>query len=273
MIIGRIAPTPSGHLHLGNIFNFAITYKEIRNKNGILWLRIDDLDSTRTRIEFVNDIFNILQWLGFNWDKGPKNTTDFYDNYSQSKRCPMYWDHLSKFKKNIYTCLCSRKDYSGIYPSTCYGLNHPFERSKSTLRYHIDTDAHELGIQTKNQMGDPILWRREDIPSYQLVSLIEDIQNHINLIVRGEDLLTSSALQIYLAKEIGEYNFSKIKFKHHPLIKDLNGNKMSKSSDSISIFHMKQAGYQPQKVWEQLSKIIYNEIKFNSLQGFMEVYE
>lgn len=252
-IISRIAPTPSGFLHLGNITSFYNTWKYVREKDGVLWLRIDDCDASRMRPEFVQDIFDTLNFLGIDWDAGPKDTDDFFKNYSQNLKIDHYRDQLKKIKAFTYACECSRRDVlklsdTGIYPGTCLNKNLEYQKDKTCLR-----------VKTNNSidMGDFVIWRKDDLPAYQLVSLIDDLEMEVNTIFRGEDLRASTQAQLYLNKLIGGH-LDQVKIYHHPLLLDENGRKLSKGEKAFSIKDMRQAGLNRKEI---LAKVqIFNSL-------------
>jgi glutamyl/glutaminyl-tRNA synthetase len=122
----RLAPTPSGFLHLGNGASFVATWALARAYEGHILLRIDDLDAERMRTEYLNDVFQTLDWLGLDWDEGPFSTDDFTKNWSQHLRLDAYEKALQDLQKtgDLYVCNCSRKDIrerstNGLYPNTC----------------------------------------------------------------------------------------------------------------------------------------------------------
>ena len=237
MIRSRLAPTPSGYLHWGNIYNFALAWAMVRRAKGTLALRIDDLDATRARPEFVADIFETLYWLGFTWDEGPKNEKDFKEHFSQGLRLAEYRNALSFFKG--YACDCSRQSVK-LKACDCQGRN-------------LELKANVT--QWKEQESGVVLWRKDDLPAYHLVSVLEDVRTHMNLIVRGEDLQESSEIQLALAKQLGPVaeSFVKAQFVHHALIKE-NGEKLSKSAGATSIKYWREQGMSAAEVWSELGK-------------------
>lgn len=237
MIRSRLAPTPSGYLHWGNIFNFALTWALVRRESGVLALRIDDLDATRARPEFVADIFETLRWLGFDWDEGPKHEADFKEHFSQGLRLSEYRNALQFFTG--YACDCSRQSVK-LKPCDCQGR-------------HLELKAHVT--QWKEATTGVVLWRKDDLPAYHLVSVLEDVRTHTNLIVRGEDLRESSETQLQLAKLLGPVaeSFTSARFVHHQLIQE-NGGKLSKSAGSPSIKHWRGQGLTPSEIWSELGQ-------------------
>ena len=242
-IFSRIAPTPSGYLHIGNAYNFLLTWWITKSLGGKLWLRIDDADTGRRRDEYLKDIFDSLDWLGIDIDLGPKSIEDFLQNHSQSLKTERYFEAIKK-TKDIFACDCSRKKIKenasdGNYPGTCRERKLSLERGTYALR-----------IKTPPEMDDFVIWRKDDVPAYQLTSVMDDHDMGVNLIVRGEDLKQSSTYQIYLAQKLGLDFLAKTKFIHHPLVLDKEGQKLSKSKcDTLSEIHLKsmrEAGEKPE---------------------------
>ena len=137
MIITRIAPTPSGYLHAGNIANFVLARNFANQHAGKLWLRIDDCDSSRVRDEYLEDIFTTLDWLGIKWDLGPQSVLDFKQNYSQLNKKKTYWEILQKLP--TFVCRCSRKDIRQRvgtldYDGFCCDQHRSFVRGESIIR-------------------------------------------------------------------------------------------------------------------------------------------
>ena len=234
-IVSRIAPTPSGYLHAGNAYNFILTYLLTRSLGGVLHLRIDDYDLGRYRREFVQNIFDVLEFLGLCYDKGAKNVSDFEQNFSFKTRAKRYENALKKLDE-IYICECTRatKDAyeNGIYTKICKDKKLKFIKDKTAIRLSVD-ENDELGRQVAAQMGDFVIYKKDFTPAYNFASVIDDEDMGINLVVRGEDLLPCTLAQRYLAKRLN-FSFLNAKFIHHKLLLD-GGKKLSKSSKSPPI--------------------------------------
>jgi len=254
-IRSRLAPTPSGYLHLGNAVNFLRTWLLVRRAGGLLKLRIDDLDSNRCRPEFVEDIFRQLDWLGLDWDEGPSGPEDFHRCHSQRLRWERYREVVEGLRQGgeIFACTCSRKEIQqrspgGLYPGTCRHLALQPTGSHA-LRLRVEPGSGlELGAQAldlSRALGDFVIWRRDDQPAYQLASLVDDLDDRINLLVRGEDLLISTAAQLYLAAKLGRPEFARASFIHHPLLLGSAGRKLSKSDDALSLAALQARGATP----------------------------
>jgi glutamyl/glutaminyl-tRNA synthetase len=255
MIRSRLAPTPSGFLHLGNAVNFIRTWLLVRKLGGSLKLRIDDLDSDRCRPEYIEDIFFQLDWLGLDWDEGPGGPDDFVRSYSQRLRLERYRQVVESLAERapVFACVCSRKEIrrgsaAGLYPGTCRGFRHR-PAAPHALRIMVEANtAVPVGshaVQLARVLGDFVIWRRDDLPAYQLASLVDDLDDRINLIVRGEDLRPSTAAQLFLAAGLERREFAQTNFIHHPLLPGNDGRKLSKSDDALSLAALRERGATP----------------------------
>ncbi len=239
----RFAPTPSGFLHIGNVANFMFTALLAKKENAQILLRIDDLDSDRTRSICIDDIFRTLELLEIEYQNGPKNTADFYKNYTQLSRLSLYEDAL-KYLKNenhLFACTCSRKERE-VTKCTCASKNIDFNTPNVAWRLKIDVhkkiESHsESGETSSFTLNDEFVVRQKNgKPAYQLATVVDDIHFGVNRIVRGEDLFESTLMQIYLASLLPNINyFESVKFWQHPLLKDEDGVKLSKSAGAEAI--------------------------------------
>jgi glutamyl/glutaminyl-tRNA synthetase len=247
----RIAPTPSGFLHIGNALNFVLTWLEIRKAGGSLRLRIDDLDAKRSRPEFIEDIFETLRWMRLDWDLGPRDPEDHQLHFSQHLRRGRYLEVLLHLlsRGSAYVCECSRQSLKSA-PCRCSERNLPFDPSSSVVRVR--------GGEGRVALGDFVLWRREGIPAYQLVSLIDDLDIDIDLIVRGEDLRPSTEAQLYLASVLDDSfeakRFLDVRVVYHDLISGPTGEKLSKSNRSTSLRELFRRDGPPDALYRELSR-------------------
>ena len=264
----RFAPTPSGYLHAGNAFSFLITWLIARFSGGKILLRIDDNDALRAREAYLDDIFESLLWLGLDYDEGAKNTADFRENYSQTLRKDYYLSFLkdAHLKKLLFACDCSRKSFSGNYPGTCLLRALDFDTPDTALRINTlsakniifeDALKSDIFVNLHEIMPFFILRTKNLLPAYQLVSVIEDTENSMNFIVRGEDLLPSTAAQLFFAGEIAAlHNFRNTLFLHHALLKDDSGNKLSKSEGAFSLRDMRRKHADPKQLFLHFSHLL-----------------
>ncbi len=283
----RIAPTPSGFLHIGNAFSFVLTWLIARKTNGYLQLRIDDSDEARTKTEYITDIFESLHWLGIDYDSGAKNLHDFQQNYSQTKKADFYTIFLKKLIQNkcMYACSCSRSEIkkyslSGKYNGFCRNKFLSLDTENTALRIQIpDAETikiHEFLQPEKSiflpQITDDFVIRRKDkIMAYQLISVAEDTAERINFVVRGRDLEDSTARQLFLANQLGLPIFQNAIFWHHPLIINAKGDKLAKSAGDISLRQMRENGVNPSKIYQIIAQFL--GIKSNKNITLVELIE
>ncbi|MDR1284582.1 MAG: hypothetical protein LBJ88_00070 [Campylobacteraceae bacterium] len=260
----RIAPTPSGFIHAGNALNFILIYTLARHTNAKIELKIDDIDQNRSKDIYIEDIFETLKWLRLDWDLGACNKNDFLKNYSFAhKQKILFKVILSLWRKNpdiFYACKCSRKGINGIYHGDCIKLNLELEKEKTALKLHVDNDSNIIlrnrYVNIYSAFGDITLWQKEDFCSYQFASLFLDEDHKTSLIVRGDDLFNSTALQLYMARLFGFENFLQTTFIHHMLIFDSNGSKLSKSNGSNSLASWRKNGKKPNELFQKAAQII-----------------
>ena len=273
---GRIAPTPTGYLHLGHAQTFWIAAQRSRQAEGSLIYRTEDLDPQRCKAEFSQAAMEDLQWLGIDWDEGPE-MGGVYGPYVQSLRIDRYREVLEQLKKErlAYPCRCSRKDVmesaiaphetgdEPIYGGTCrpqLGQAQRFEPSdeeRVNWRFRLpeieNIDFHDGGVgaqsfRTNSDFGDFVLWRHDDIPSYQLAVVVDDHDMKITEVVRGADLLKCSARQILLYRALG---WDTPDFFHCPLVTDENGERLAKRTNALSLRAMRESGLTPEAVLGQ----------------------
>lgn len=274
----RIAPTPSGYLHPGNAFNFVLTWLWVRKAGGMLRLRIDDLDTPRSRPEYIEDIFRSLLWLGLDWDEGPQSP-DAQEQFSQLQRCGRYNEILGSLAASgkVFACRCSR---SALAHGQCRCREEMTALNDTDCAWRLETgnspvcvnDARSglILVNLNDEMENFIVRRRDGKAAYQVASLADDIDFGINLVVRGSDLLDSTAAQLYLAAVIKEESFPKCVFYHHRLLTDSNGNKLSKSEGANSLKAMREAGIKPEKLFLELSKALGWQEPCHSLSEMLE---
>jgi glutamyl/glutaminyl-tRNA synthetase len=245
----RIAPTPSGFLHLGNVYAFVKTAALAQQHGLELRLRIDDLDRSRFRLAYLNDIFEVLQLLEIGFDHGPRSTADFEAHYRQELRLPLYQGYLQELRDQnlVYACQCSRGQAGAQnnYPGNCRHQRHSLNNPNHLWRVRVAPEAKvrlrdwqggERWVRVADYTGDFVVQRRAErhgmlpMPSYQLACVADDVLYQTTHIVRGMDLLESSVAQLYLAQLLGLSEFEKLHFEHHALLTLANGIKLSKSA-------------------------------------------
>lgn len=266
----RIAPTPSGYLHMGNLFSFVLTWLIAKSRGGTVRLRIDDLDAARMRTAYLEDIFSTLDFIGLVPDEGPSGVNDFLRNHSQLQRLEQYNALVMQLKEagHLYACSCSRSQViaenpGGIYSGTCrnksldFGMKDVAWRlrlpEQSVIRFGDVISGKEYMIPLAGSMGDFVVRRKDRIPAYQVASLSDDLFYGINLVVRGEDLLPSTAAQMLLAGMAGIPSFRGIEWHHHALIKNEKGLKLSKSAGDSSIAMMRTKGLKRADIYSEMA--------------------
>jgi glutamyl/glutaminyl-tRNA synthetase len=325
---GRLAPSPTGYLHLGHARTFWVAWQRARAAHGKLVFRNEDLDYQRCKPEFVRAMYEDLHWLGLDWDEGPDIGGPFAP-YLQSERRSFYLDGWRKLRDSglIYPCTCSRKDLeralsapheeprhtdncgpqapspafakkpsaqpgaaavqfpkegssssqsSGAaaaqsaaddelpYPGTCrekIGTAKDYDspagvswRFKVPDGETISFDDGYFGRQefvAGRDFADFLLWRRDDIPAYQLAVVVDDAAMQITEVVRGADLLKSTARQLLLIRALG---YSVPAYFHCPLLRDENNVRLAKRHDALSLRKLREQGVKTEELRQRFSE-------------------
>jgi glutamyl/glutaminyl-tRNA synthetase len=281
----RIAPTPSGFLHIGNARSFAVTAALAAQTGAAVLLRIDDMDRNRLDELYVQDIFDTLHFLNIPWQEGPENSADFERNWSQRHRLHLYDLLLQQLaeKDLVYACTCSRSDIlrahtDGIYTGTCRHRNIPLDtpdacwRLKTDSRYIVINTLHS-GAQTvvlPAAMTDFVVRKKDGFPAYQLSSLADDVHFGVDLIVRGEDLYHSTLAQLWLADLLGLQQFGDTVFYHHSLVKEPDGKKLSKSAGATSIQFLRKQGSTAEDIYAEIGLMLGLKTRLQNWQQLKE---
>lgn len=262
---GRLAPSPTGHLHLGHARTFWIAAQRARAAGGTLILRNDDLDSTRYQMEFVDAMIEDLRWLGFAWSEGPDVGGPFAP-YNQSERRSVYRAALERLHAAglIFPCTHSRRDVleaagaphgddEPVYPKAFRPrADAPLpplgERVTVNWRFRVPDDE-EIAFRdggygdqravAGRDFGDFLVWRKDDVPSYQLACAVDDAAMHITEVVRGADLIKSTFRQLLLLRALGE---AAPRYHHCPLMTDGRGERLAKRHDALSLRTLRERG-------------------------------
>lgn len=254
----RIAPTPSGYLHLGNVLSFVLTAALAKKSEAKILLRIDDLDRERITQAYVQDIFDTLNFLEIPWDEGPRNLQEYENEWSQLHRMELYKNALQQLKEQdvVFACNCSRSQIRSInaddiYPGTCRHKAMSQDTTNASWRLKTDDDG-TLAVKELNgevvkthlpaAMHHFVVRKKDGYPAYQLASVVDDLHYGVDLIVRGQDLWASTLAQQDLSGYIGADQFQDITFYHHPLLMADGGNKLSKSAGDTSVKYLREAG-------------------------------
>jgi glutamyl-tRNA synthetase len=266
---GRLAPSPTGFLHVGHARTFWVAQERARAQGGALILRNEDLDSTRYKMEFVDAMIEDLRWFGFAWSEGPDIGGPFAP-YNQSGRMDGYRTALNKLRAGdfVYPCTCSRKDIQAatraphanddgepIYPGTCRQKRQSeIGDQKFSWRFRVpdgetisfvDGNFGEQRFLAGRDFGDFIVWRGDDVPAYQLACVTDDAAMRITEVVRGADLLVSTARQILLYRALG---LAPPDFFHCALMLDESGQRLAKRHDALSLRQLRQQGRTPRSL-------------------------
>lgn len=275
-ICGRFAPSPSGRMHLGNIFCALLAWLSARAQNGNMLLRIEDLDTSRCTEEKARVLMDDLLWLGLNWDYGAAPNKP-PDEYYQSRRSGIYKKFFDRLDAEglIYPCFCSRAELHAasaphasdghfVYPGTCRRLTAAQRAAKMAGAHKcawricvpdetiVFSDLH-YGAQSLNlarEWGDFIVRRSDGIYAYQLAVVTDDALMGITEVIRGSDLLTSSAPQLYLYKQLG---FTPPKFGHLPLLTAPDGRRLAKRDLDLDMGALRQTYKTPEAVTGKLA--------------------
>jgi len=266
----RIAPTPSGYLHLGNVMSFVITAALAERCGARILLRIDDMDRERYDPKYVQDIFDTLRFLDIPWHEGPRDIASFTSEYSQIHRIDLYKSLLATLEEQqaIFACDCSRsrllrQNKDGHYTGNCSSRGLPLNREDICWRMHTDNrliPVNTLQGITRQMLPPSVQYftvkKKDGYPAYQLSSLADDLYFDVDLIVRGEDLWPSTLAQCFLAMQLNKKTFLKSTFHHHSLIKDTDGMKLSKSAGATSIFHLRKEGKKPSDIFTLIGHLM-----------------
>ena len=260
MTVGRFAPSPSGRMHLGNLFTALLAWLSVRAQNGKMLLRIEDLDPDRSRQEYIDALRDDLTWLGLTWDE---------EMPLQSTRSARYAEAFAKLP--TYPCYCTRSELHAasaphasdgnlVYAGTCRDLTNEERKVKTrppAWRVYVPdtqiafTDG-VFGEQYENlarDCGDFIVRRSDGVYAYQLAVVCDDADGCVTEVVRGCDLLSSTPRQIWLYRTLG---LPVPRFYHVPLLVAPDGKRLSKREKSLDMAHLR-ARYQPEELIGRLA--------------------
>jgi len=258
--IGRVAPSPTGLLHLGHAATFWIAYQRSLEHNGTLLLRNEDLDPQRSKQEYVDAMIEDLTWLGIHWTS---------PMIVQSERIALYRAAFERLlaSGHAYACTCSRKelahmtqaphedtDDEPIYTGRCRpqreatpqvlqpNLNYRFRVPDGESITFTDLNLGTQSFTAGEDFGDFLIWRKDGLPSYQLACVVDDAEMQITEVVRGADLLKSTARQILLQRAL---KLQQPAYFHTQLLRDEHGVRLAKRHDALALRTLRQQGFPP----------------------------
>ena len=275
--VGRFAPSPTGRMHLGNIFNAYHSWRSVKERGGKWILRIEDLDPQRSKTEFARQIEDDLDWLGLDWDEGGIDGMGPNGPYRQSERSEIYREYFDRLVSLglTYPCTCRRADILAtqaphqsdgrvIYAGTCRpapGKPMPSCDETRPAATRIIVPDREIsfvdrfcGAQTVSlarDCGDFVLRRADGAWAYQLAVVVDDALMGVTEVMRGRDLLLSAAQQIFLYELLG---FPVPEFAHLPLITNEQGVRLSKRDASMSMEYLRRR-HTPSSLRELIEEI------------------
>ncbi len=273
--ITRFAPSPTGELHIGHAYSAICGFEFARKNNGKFILRIEDTDFGRCKNEYANAIFEDLKWLGITWDDNIRFQSQHFDEYNK------IIDKLNKMGV-LYRCFKTRKEMEDAALSAPHGFRDGIDGifqseipndAETQLRL-INNEPFAWRLSCKKAMeiigneplffedelkgkilvnpyanGDIIIARKDSKASYHLCAVYDDELQGITNIIRGDDLLNATHIQIVLQKLL---NYKTPKYHHHKLLLDENGKRFAKRDKAVTLKSMRESGIKPNEIWQKL---------------------
>ncbi len=274
---GRFAPSPTGHIHLGNVWIALLAYASVYKQKGSFLLRMEDIDTQRSSRSLGEELLDDLEWLGFTWDEGPRVGGD-NGPYWQSERSNIYDSYIEQWKEDnlVYPCFCNRARLQTIAGAWHEGEHKPFydglcrnlslseredkKKSKTpSLRLKMETDHYlftdiwqkEQRMDVRAGADDIVIKRADGMFAYNLAVVLDDYLMGVTEVIRGYDLLSSTAVQQAIYKTL---QATVPRYGHAPLLVDSKGIRLSKRQASITIKELRDCGYSPAMVWGHLAR-------------------
>ena len=282
-IRGRLAPSPTGYLHLGNAWAFLMAWWAARQAGGRIVLRLEDIDPQRSRDEYALAVMEDLRWLGMDWDEGPElpavgsgaplSERGECGPYVQSRCSAIYARALQRLQRQgcLYPCFCTRKELRALagaphvddmgapYPGTCRELSEAQRAAlrqagrQASLRFHGPSEPIRFrdaaqGPQTfrlDDCGGDFAVQRSDGVIAYQLAVAVDDGRMRITQVVRGRDILSSTPRQIALLRLLG---YEIPAYAHVPLLCDAEGERLAKRHHSLALRSLRAEGVPPERI-------------------------
>ena len=284
---GRFAPSPTGHMHVGNLWVAFLSYWSARRQNGEYIVRIEDVDTQRSKRIYADHILEDLSWLGFTWDEAPtyqSQRLDIYERYLQDLR----------IQNRLYPCYCNRArlqeissaphqgEAHHIYDGYCLTHTPNISERPPSWRFHMeDTKGsfHDLyrGVvdyEIQSCSDDIVLKRWDGMIAYHLAVVIDDYEMGVTEVIRGNDLLPVTGNQIVLGQILG---FPKLEYGHVPMLVDAEGYRLSKRQQSITIRDLQNQGATPERLWGwfalETGLLTKGDLPINGKIGLSELLE
>jgi len=279
----RLAPTPSGALHAGNAYSFLLAWLWARHQGGSVVLRIEDVDTTRARPDWIEAVFRDLEWLGLDWDEGPAGPDDVTSSYRQSSpdrqaRYAALWTRWAN-EGLLYPCRCTRADLRTDAPQVERigddlppGVPYSGRCRQRTISDASSVDAWRLRLPSRSSeftdgwmgarrlddmsaLGDPVLRRGDGCTAYHLAVCVDDFDQGITHVVRGRDLLGFAHLHLHLHELFA--NSCPPVFLHHGLLGDEQGARLAKRIGSGSLTDLRRSGFDPRVLIGRLAPLVF----------------
>lgn len=256
---GRFAPSPTGHMHVGNLWVAFLSYWSARRQDGEYIVRIEDVDTQRSKPMYADHILEDLSWLGFTWDEAPtyqSQRLDIYERYLQELR----------LQERLYPCYCNRArlqeissaphqgEAHHVYDGYCLTHEPTIGERPPSWRFHMENirgsfqDVYRGAVDYKIQScsDDIVLKRWDGMIAYHLAVVIDDYEMGVTEVIRGNDLLPVTGHQIVLGQTFG---FPKLQYGHVPMLVDIEGYRLSKRQQSITIRDLQKQGASANQLW------------------------
>jgi glutamyl-tRNA synthetase len=270
LVVGRLAPSPTGAQHVGNARTYLLAWLSVRARGGRVILRMEDIDSPRVKRGAAEQAIEDLRWLGLDWDEGP-DVGGPGQPYVQTQRLEFYRETLARLKaaERVYPCTCSRADVEAaasaphvgqegpVYPGTCAGRSvadaevlkeQPYAwrlRTTRKVRRFNDLVADEQACNVGEELGDFVVWKGDGTPAYQLAVVADDHAMGVTEVVRGDDLLPSAFRQLELYEFFGR---EPPVFGHVPLVVGSDGRRLAKRHGDTRLATLRAAGVRAEQL-------------------------
>ena len=270
VIRGRFAPSPSGRMHLGNLFSALLAWLSVRSAGGVMVLRMEDLDPDRCRREYAGQLAGDLRWLGLDWDEGYE-AGGTHGPYLQSERTELYAAAFRSLEERglIYPCFCTRaqrlaasaphrSDGEAVYDGRCRRLTEAERRELEQVRapaWRVTVPARTISFrdllqggyaeELSRDCGDFILRRSDGVYAYQLAVVVDDAFMGVTQVVRGDDLLSSTPRQLWLQERLG---LPHPEYGHLPLLLAPDGRRLAKRDRDLELGRLQESYTAPELV-------------------------